>query len=387
MTRHLANTMHGLRLLWLAGFLVAMVGVGKGLAEPLGSERPMVIWTGQARLEVPGRFTDAGPELPGRIVAWPDVLRVSQPDGGLMLPGPHRVRLRQGDLLVGRVVEARSGRVVLAMGWRERVSIALDAVASIELEADLPWPPARTGVLERHGGGPLPSRLLWLHDGKLAVDSALGVLTVPAGAARRFVFPPGNPIDAQRRDTLVLHDGTTLHGRVTPRASGAGIEHEVLGSLQVPWPLLRVYTRSQTRLRQLSDLTLAGWRGESLLGVKLPLDAFVHIGDTQAARVTWTLQPNVNLRFELPGHSRPRHLLARLEPLADQRGSVVLRVTGNGVPPWEREIAADTQAQDVRIAIGPTATSFEISVILGSPARLPAGVRLIDPYLVEEADP
>jgi hypothetical protein len=252
------------------------------------------------------------------------------------------------------------------------------------------------GTLFRDQGEPIPGTLLWVDQSRRAIDSPLGVLTLPRQGVMRYVFPAARKTAVSAppsTDEVGLMDGSILHGTARPVApttgcngtsiGGVRLEHPILGTLKLDARAVRSVVRLDGRAWSLARLvpqsvTSAGPFGLAKKGPRSLSDVGGH-GPFFASALT--IQPETALRYRLDqAKGRALALRARVEPIEGARGDARLLILAGGKTVAEREVVPGAGPDD--IAVDLPATDVEIRVDFGRRIAFPCGVVLADALVV-----
>ncbi len=357
-----------------------------------------VVHTADARLEGDVAFADGQVTVGGQAVAWDAVLavvpvaRAPEPVVG------GTVRWAGGEVWRADLVALSAGRATLSFGRFGRHEADAVRLAAVDFfPADTPGQDA-PGTLFRDQGEPIPGTLLWVDQSRLAIDSPLGVLTLPRQGVMRYVFPsPGSVSPAPASaDEVGLMDGSILRGTARPVAGGVQLEHRVLGALRLDAGAVRSVGRLGGRAWDLARLVPQSATAPGLLGKASPerpaiggttFPPFRGAGSFRAgmgsagALSAMTVQPETALRYRLDqAGGRALAFRARVGPVEGARGDVHLRILAGGKTVAERDVSPGARAAD--IAVNLPGAEIEIKVEFGSRIAFPCAVVLEDAFVV-----
>ncbi|MCX5683736.1 MAG: hypothetical protein NT049_08630 [Planctomycetota bacterium] len=358
-----------------------------------------VVQTLDARLEGDVAWADGGLSVAGKPVAWdavvyalPQAVAAGATSGGAM-------RLDGGEVWRGDIVGLAAKRLTVRstlLGARE---VETDRVRELWFLgaacADGPEAvssAAAAGTLYRDKGEPIPGTLLWVDETRLAIDSPLGVLTLPREGAVRYSFPAGAAgakaqVQPAGADLVGLVDGTLLRGAVKPKAGGVEVVHAVLGTLAVPAANIRYVRRSDARVTDLIARLSGAVKEQDILSAGAAGGTRdVRAGDGAAPAgqclASMRLQPRATAACTLAqGTGKQLRLTGRIEPVPGARGDARLRVTVGGKTVFEKDLAPGAAALPLAVDL-PEGGDLGIEVDFGKRIGFPCGVVLEDPLLI-----
>ena len=366
---------------------LACIGVlALGLAMAVPALGGMVL-TADARLDGDVAFTDAGPRVGGKTVPWDAVLCVVPQGRVQTLIAPGAVRLAGGEVWRGDILGLSAGKLTVRLALFGRREMDVRQVVGIEFAATGGADAAVPGTLYREKGEPVPGTLMWIDEGRLAIDSPLGVLTLPREGAVRYVFPAAAKPAAAEGDEIGLIDGSVLRGKARPVVGGLQVEHPVLGAIKIDAGLVRYIARPSARMVDLATLapaavTAVGPLGPAAAGATVEShrgDAAV--GGAAACLASVRVEPKTTIRYRLPPGGGKAVFTARLLPVEGARGDVRVRVLAGGQTLLEKELAAGAAPMDVRADV-PGDGELAVEVDFGARMAFPCGVVLADPMIV-----
>lgn len=346
-------------------------------APPRGSAQ-----SAQTRAVGELRFEEDALQVGSKRIAWDRLMTLALENPRQTLVHPDVVHLAGGERWQGRVTSFDERTLKIEVPELGEVELPVDALVAVDFQPDLAWPPARPGALERREGGPVPSKLLWIDGDELAVDSPLGVLTLPRRTARRYAFDR-DEAESERptADELVLIGGSVMRGRVTAGPEAVQVEHDLLGEVELAWSLVRTLRRRSASRVYLADLEPADRQAEPLLTDALPIDVFHRPLKLAGVLDGWVLQPRLAVSYDLPSDGGPGWLRGVIEPVPRARGTAVLRVRAGDDVVWEGKVEPDDEPQTLNVDLG-TATRLSLEVDYDEPIRFPLGVHLLDPLVM-----
>jgi len=361
----------------------------------------------------------------GKAVPWDAVVYVL-PLGQAAAPGPVRppvlgagagaVRWANGEVWRADIARLSGGKLSVRSALLGTQEIEARQAAAVEFVPGAAAPGgAAAGALYRDKGEPIPGTLLWIDETRLAIDSPLGVLTLPREGALGYVFPAGPKPAAGRRvaqvtgpDEVGLADGSILRGTLRPTAKGLDLRHAVLGTVNIDAGQVRFVTRYGGRATDLTRLAPASVTATGLLG-KMPAEAAMtcrRAGDAGwaggAYAAVMTLQPKTVVEFKLPQveDSTGRtgagarvtwatlRLVARVAPADGARGDVHVRIAAGGTVVFEEDLAPGAKPMPVAADLpqvedstGRTAR-LTIEVDFGRRLGFPCGACIEDPLVI-----
>ena len=357
------------------------------LAAMSASVSAGVVHTADARLEGDVAFADGQITVGGRAVAWDAVRAVVVAAGApaVVAAATGTVRWADGEVWRAELIALSAGRVNVSFGVfgkheaDARRIAAVDFFSSGEPGHDAP------GTLFRDQGEPIPGTLLWVDQSRLAIDSPLGVLTLPRQGVMRYVFPAAGKaaVSPASIDEVGLMDGSILHGTARAVVGGVRLEHPILGTLKLDARAVRSVVRLDGRAWSLARLvpqsvTSAGPFGAAKKGPRSLSDFGGH-GPFFASALT--IQPETAIRYRLDqAKGRALALRARVEPIEGARGDARLLILAGGKTVAEREVVPGAGPDD--IAVDLPAADVEIRVEFGRRIAFPCGVVLADAMVV-----
>ncbi|MBE3099528.1 MAG: hypothetical protein IMZ44_20615 [Planctomycetes bacterium] len=365
---------------------IYQLGLLLALAPPLGAAG--IVQTADARLEGDMAWADGCVVVSGKAVPWDSVVYVL-PLGQAAAPaGAGAVRWADGEVWRADIARLSGGKLSVRSALLGTQEIEARQVAAVEFVPGAAAPGgAAAGALYRDKGEPIPGTLLWIDETRLAIDSPLGVLTLPREGALGYVFPAGPKSAAGGPDEVGLADGSILRGTLRPTAKGLDLRHTVLGTVNIDAAQVRFVTRYGARATDLTRLAPASVTATGLLG-KMPAEAAVtcrRAGDAGwaggRALAVMTLQPKTVVAFKLPQAGAGARLVARIAPADGARGDVHVRIAAGGTVVFEEDLAPGAKPMPV-VADLPQAARLTIEVDFGRRLGFPCGACIEDPLLI-----
>lgn len=332
-------------------------------------------------------------EIGGKTAAWNDLLYVIMDHSTRSIRPPQAVRLASGEVWLADVV-ALSARKLKArsvlFGERE---IDAGTVRSLDFLSDLaaPAPGDKPGTLYREKGEPIPGALLWIDDQRLAIDSPLGVLTLPREGTARYLFQTGPAVAPPAKDEEIgLVDGTVLRGKAAPVQDALEVEHAVLGKLTIPAAAVRSVLRHVPAAAYLAELPMQSVDAVPLVASPALPETLEYPtrGDSRA----WPgplaclrgicIQPKTVVKYRLPKAAGPTAtLFATLGPVDEARGDVKVRIASGDKALVERDLSPAAKPEALSLPV-PSGGELTIEVDFGPRIAFPCGVVLGDPLVV-----
>jgi prepilin-type processing-associated H-X9-DG protein len=323
-----------------------------------------VVQTLDGRLEGNVTFADGRVEVSGKAVPWENVVYAMPQGLARTLRASGAAHLFGGDLWHGEIVRLSDNRLSLRSPFLGPREIEWQFVRAVEFQPAEP-PDVRGGAatLYRDKGEPVPGNLLWIDEKRLAIDSPLGVLTLPregavyydAGAAARTAPGAGN-------DRVGLIDGTVIRCTAKPAAGAVQVEHPVLGTVRLAAAAVRYVRREDPRVRSLGRADQAGPAGLCLEAMRLEPKRAVNCGLKQDA-------------------GKKVRLMARVGPIDGAKGDAHLRIGTGAKTAFEMDFGPGAAAVPLSLEL-PDADGLVLEVDLGPRLGFPCGVVLEDPLLV-----
>jgi len=321
-----------------------------------------------------------------RAVAWKDVLLAAVNADGRTLPQPHCLRLVNGETWRGRIVAYGDGKVTFGRWGIHGIDKGL--VRALDFIPNVPAGMDEVATLFRAKLRPLPGTVLWIDAARIAIDSPLGVLTVPREGTTRYVFaragdvalPPG-------QDEVTLIDGSILRGRARPVRAGLKLSHAALGELDLPSAAIRTIRRRPAgtpNVTYLADVANPSVRTRPLtagtptgrLTVEPPAAAGARRGEVTQIRIE--AGTVVRYRVSVPDGAC---LAACVGPGPRSRGQAALRIRVAGKLILEKKVSPGARPTAISVRL-PAADEVTVDVSFSGPVRLPCAVVLGDARIV-----
>jgi hypothetical protein len=390
------NILCALVALWNAGAGFAQSTASAPASAPVPAGAGKVITTTQT---LTGKVSFDGADfIVGTAkVSWSDVLiAIVNPDGQT-LPASHAVRLADGELLRCQILGLSNHKLsVDFLGKRE---LGEDAVSALSFAKAFPEP-AKPKTLYRLKDEAIPGSLVWIDAARLALDSPLGVVTIPRKAVAGYCYFVAAPASSAGIDELHLVDASILRGKAEPARTGVQLDHALLGKLELPWPAIRSLRRShpavgyvsssgpitrkpliaepeQKPQRQSADGALAG---------QVLCPATGELGK----QFFTVLQLQAGQQAQLGICQLSGQLRASVLPAAESRGSLRVRIeTCEAQPKLLKELTVRPNDPAAELAVelpelSGAKAEIRVSVDFAGPALLPSGVVLGDLMVVSK---
>lgn len=354
--------------------------------------RADVVQTPRERLEGKAAFAGETLQAGGKPVAWGDVLFVMRDQETRSIRSPEAVWLTSGEVWHAHVAGLSSGKLkarFLLLGERELDAAALRALDFLP-DLSPPEPGDKPATLYREKGEPVPGQLLWVDEGRLAIDSPLGVVTLAREGLARYLFRSGPTPPAAKDDEVGLVDGSTLRGQARPAKDGLELEHAVLGKVAIPGRLVRSVLRHPASVACLGELAPAKVDAVPLVAKAVPPEmlAYPAVGGSRVwpgdlvAIHGIRIQPKCSVTYRLPKLPGQKLVfLATLGPIERMRGDAKVRLAAAGKTLLERDIGPAAKREAISVEV-PRDAELAIEVDFGPAIRFPCGVMLGDPMVV-----
>jgi hypothetical protein len=381
-----------------------------------------IVQTLQGRLEGPLQLRHSEVQIGTNTVPWSTVLYLLFDPDVRTLPRPHKVRFHNGESWRADILRLAGGRLALDFELFGPREIPCAGVAALDFTPGTQRDRADTpGHLYLKDGELVPGNLLWLDAAQLALDSPLGVLTLPRERLACYVFPDHARLaDVVRNaDEVRLVDGSILQGGLRVEHDRLVLRHAGLGnrtdsetrplaparvnplangrdsvkddSLTIPLAWVRSLIKAQPAAHLLGRQAPAAAQSVGPLGATNLADAFVvlRLDAPEVPRRESLTQLQVHahtmLTYRLPDAlARGSRFHATVQPLPGARGSAWLRLLAGTNVVAEREL----QPADAPQALATTLPATrELTVIVDWGRRLgfPCGAVLSDPLLAATA--
>jgi hypothetical protein len=327
-------------------------------------------------------LSDAGVSVGSKSVAWDNVLYVVTGLAVKPSASPQAVRFKNGETWCVEISAVSGGKLTLGAGVLGKREVALDAVAALDLgRTAAPLGGQKSGTLYKDKGEPLPGKLMWIDERRLAIDSPLGVLTLQRDSGlNRYVL--ATDVAALKGDVITLVDGSVLCGAAKLSAGGIEIEHAALGKHAVALanivsiarhPAWAAYLTEMEMTAKCVPLVARAVGPQRLEGAEGGGTFF------KAIRMC----PLTEARFKPPAGAGKATLRATVLPIPGAKGDAVVRISAGGKTVFEQEIAAGATGKELAVELPAGAVEeLTITVDYGGKLAFPSGVILQDPYLV-----
>jgi len=359
------------------------------LAAPL-SAHAGVVQTLDGRLEGDVTFADGRLDVGGKAAPWDAVVYAMPRGRARSVSGSGAVRLVSGEVWQADIVSVTAKRLAVRLALFGKRELDLGQVTGLDFVPGLGRTDGlQAGALFREKGEPVPGTLLWVDETRLALDSSLGVLTVPRDGVLRYLFaaPSAKAPDAGT-DEVGLVDGSILRGKAQPAPGGLKLEHPVLGSVSIDGAMIRFVARRGGRAVDLVSVRPESVAAPGLLGATAPEptvgycrtgDEAQGCGDCLAAI---TIQPKTVVRYKLETVApKGGQFVARVVPVEGAKSSVRVKVAAGGKTLLERDVAPGAEALAVKVDV-PAGGTLDFEVDYGPQLLFPCGVRFEDPMLI-----
>ncbi len=325
------------------------------------------------RLDGAARIADGRLLVGGKAVDLADLLLL---ETGVRCAGDFsgkRVELINGDVLSADVLGFDKETLTIRHALFGKIEVAVSNVAQA-LFIPGPTIEAAPGVLVHSGGSKIPGELLWIRDDNIAITCKLGVVPLPRGRVRAYVFARVAP-PAKARDTVVLADGSTLSGTLTLSGQNVVLTHDVLGPMKLAVTDVARVTRSLPGVTGLTSL-----RGEIRERVG-PIPPPVPLVVNSTSGATLRMFPRTVVRYTLPKAARSRRFRAALFPIANSRTPLTARIRA-GSNSKTYTIPADSAGVDVDIDLGQSGV-IELTADAPDAISYPCGIEWRNAFIVE----
>jgi hypothetical protein len=349
-----------------------------------------VVQTFDGRLEGDVSFADGRVDVGGKPAAWDATIYVLPPRSVRTLGACGAVRFAGGEVWQADIVGMAAKKLTVRLALFGKQEIDLAQVAGLDFLARLPRADGlQAGVLYRDKGEPVPGSLLWIDEGRLAIDSPLGVLTLSRDGAVRYVMAGAAArLPDQGTDEVGLVDGSILRGRAKSVPGGVRLEHPLLGAVTLDAAMVRFVARRSGRVVDLAGLKPESVTAPGLLATLAP-GATVEYrradeldSSSAACLAAMTVQPKTVVRYRLDAAaSRGGQFVARLAPADGARGDVRVKVLSGGRLLLEQDLAPGAAPVAVKADV-PAGETLELAVDFGARPLLPCGARFEDPMLI-----
>jgi hypothetical protein len=350
-----------------------------------------IVQTIEGRIEGPVTLEEAQVKVGDKAAPWDRVIYAMLDHEGRTFGAPHAVRFANGEVWCAEIVGLAARKLSVQFGSFGKREIDVAQLASVEFAPGLPIEGnAQPGALYMEKREPVPGTLLWIDDKQLAIDSPLGVLTLPRDGAVRYTFPASAKPTTEAGDELRLIDGSILRGRIKPANGGVSLDHPVLGAVSLPVGAVRSVARHLPNVVDLTELAPASVKAVSLLG-SAPLPRAVELLRFDAPRSQRAnclraarIEPKTTALYRVPAPAGKRAMLrASVGPAPGCRGDVRVKIAASGKALFEREFAASAEAAAVSVDL-PAGGEVSFEVDFGPRLQFPCAAVIADPLVVFE---
>jgi hypothetical protein len=116
---------------------------------------------------------------------------------------------------------------------------------------------AAASTLYRQEGEGVPGTVLWIDAARLAIETPLGVVTLPREGCLRYVFATETPpAPSPGQDLVTLIDGSIFLGKPKITSAGIELEHELLGAVPLPLSAIRSIQRNRNGVTSIRSATV-----------------------------------------------------------------------------------------------------------------------------------
>ncbi len=161
------------------------------------------------------------------------------------LSQPQTIHLKSGErwMVECRRLALKKLRVYSPLFGERDIDAARLAALDFIVRPDVRGAAANT--LYRQEGEGVPGTVLWIDAARLAIETPLGVLTLPREGCLRYVFAAdAAPALAAGQDLVTLIDGSIFLGKAKIVSAAIEIEHELLGTVTLPLGAIRSIQRN-----------------------------------------------------------------------------------------------------------------------------------------------
>ncbi len=289
--------------------------------------------------------------------------------------GP-RLELVNGDVLKADILRIEEGKLVIRHAVFGEIHVAVSHVAQAIFSPG-PLIKSKPGVLLHSNGNRIPGELLWIRDDNIAIKCSLGVIPLPRGRVRGYVFGQAAPSGAA--DTMVLADGSTLSGKLSLDQQNLVLANDMLGSVKLAVTNVVRVTRKIPGVARLTDLR---WDVREQVGpIPPPAPYPVRDESDPAMRIF----PRTIVRYALPQSGHTRRFRATLAPVADSRTAATVRIRVQDKKA-SYTVSPETSGVDVDFELG-LAGEMEITVDCPEKVSYPCGIELHNAFIVEDRRP
>ncbi len=352
--------------------------------------RADVAQTLQGRLDGAIQFKPNALAAGTQSVPWDDLVYLVRDSVGRTLPAPQTVRLKNGEVWGVEILAVAAKKIRVRFSLFGPREIDLGLVAALEFVPELPADATlKPNTLYREEGEPIPGSLLWIDEKKIAMDSPLGVLTVPRQGASRLTLAKGL-LTAVRpnEDEVGLIDGSILRGTLKPGTDPIGLDHAVLGKLLLPAAAVRFICRHPAAVLYLAELAPQSVDAVPLIARAVLPETVSYTADS-AGEASGSARgirvwPKCALSFATAKAPGKKVLLrTTVGPLDGARGDVRVRIAAGDHALFEKEFAPEDKRESLSLEV-PDGSLLRFDVDFGTRMRFPCGAALGEPHLVIE---
>jgi hypothetical protein len=245
----------------------------------------------------------------------------------------------------------------------------------------------QAATLYRQKGEPVPGDLLRMDDRTVCIDSPLGALSIEREGCVRYVFavPTSKPAAASavQGDEVMLMDGSSLCGKITPKAAGLEVAHAILGNITIPYKAIVSIMRHLPNVQYLAQMPPQSIEATSLVSPDGPTQTVDFLqGDMGAdclRGIRILPQTTVNYVWgAMPGKTVFR---ATLQPMEGAQGEATVRIRSGGKVLAEVSVGPGSGPTPVNLEL-PDANDLSIEVSFADKLKFPCGVIVGDPLLI-----
>lgn len=364
-----------------------------------------VVQTPGGRIEGKVVFAAEALQVGGKPVPWGEVLFVIRDQEVRSIRSPEAIRLATGEVWYAHVASLSAGKLRARLPLLGERELDVAAVCAVDFLPALspPEPGDRVATLYREKGEPVPGALMWIDEQRLAIDSPLGVLTLPREGLARYLFraeaklPAGGtgvqPVargeDARATEVSLL-DGSTLRGECRPVKDGLELDHALLGKVAVPARFVRSVLRRSATVAWLSEMKPAAVNAVPLIVQAVPPEIVEYptLGGSRAwpgellAIRGIRIQPKCMVTYRLPAlPGQTLAFAATLGPIEGMRGDARVRLAAAGKTLLARDVGPGAKREAI-VADLPRDAELAIEVDFGPTLSFPCGILLGDPMVV-----
>jgi hypothetical protein len=322
-----------------------------------------------------------------QVVPWRDVMVVTSDAPPGPGAGPHVLRLRNGEVLVGKVTGLTRAEATLESALLGTRQVKTEDVAAIDFVPGLGDLGAeKPKSLHRVAGRPISGKLLWLRDGLLAIDAPIGAMELKLDGLNRYVFDTAaQKTAALAGDEVKLVDGGVLRGAVEPVQGGWVVEHPVFGRQTLGAQSWLAVRRFSGPAIYLADLRPVQERTYPL--IRRPADRlrieFSPDGATgTVSRIV--IAPKTDVKYQVPGDGARYVLNAGVRLIDGARGVARLEIRVDGQVRTDKVLNPDAEKAVLVTCDVPGGSSLEVTVDFGDRIHFPCAVTIDNALLVRQ---